>query len=423
MKTVKVAIEGCCHGDLQKIYNGIPSSTELLLICGDFQALRNTADYQALNVPEKYRRLGDFQSYYTGKKKAPVLTIFIGGNHESSSYLQELKFGGWVAPNIYYLGEFGSVYYKGVSICGWSGIYNPHTYMNKPFQVERLPFDTSSIRSVYHQKLANFLKMYLQKDADIVLSHDWPVGVEQYGNKEKLLKQKPFFTEDIRRGQLGSPLNKVLLHHLKPKYWFSGHLHVKFGASVNRNKPELKQVKNVNEITLDMDSLDEGSEDEEQLRKKSKSSDHVNHDTQFLALDKYGPRRHYFEVKEIPIMESGTHPSSNSEELYYDKRAIAINRVIERYAIDHKTEFELIEPRKVLRDQSQFEKFTPLVAKELEDLNQMDDEQFIIPRNFQTIAPADYEGELKYFPNNQTKEYCGKFGIPAPSLGSIRGDV
>jgi len=33
------------------------------------------------------------------------LTIFIGGNHEASNYLQELPYGGWVAPNIYYLGE------------------------------------------------------------------------------------------------------------------------------------------------------------------------------------------------------------------------------------------------------------------------------------------------------------------------------
>jgi len=43
--------------------------------------------------------------YYSGEKTAPVLTIFIGGNHEASNYLQELPYGGWVAPNIYYLGE------------------------------------------------------------------------------------------------------------------------------------------------------------------------------------------------------------------------------------------------------------------------------------------------------------------------------
>lgn len=35
------------------------------------------------------------------------MTIFIGGNHEASNHLQELPYGGWVAPNIYYLGKDG----------------------------------------------------------------------------------------------------------------------------------------------------------------------------------------------------------------------------------------------------------------------------------------------------------------------------
>lgn len=42
--------------------------------------------------------------YYTGEKKAPLLTIVIGGNHEASNHMQELPYGGWLASNIYYLG-------------------------------------------------------------------------------------------------------------------------------------------------------------------------------------------------------------------------------------------------------------------------------------------------------------------------------
>ncbi|CAN0556655.1 unnamed protein product, partial [Ectocarpus sp. 8 AP-2014] len=33
---------------------------------------------------------GTFHKYYSGELVAPVLTIFIGGNHEASSYLQVL---------------------------------------------------------------------------------------------------------------------------------------------------------------------------------------------------------------------------------------------------------------------------------------------------------------------------------------------
>lgn len=51
--TLKIAIEGCCHGELNDIYNSIPDieSLDLLLICGDFQSLRNKCDLQSLNVP------------------------------------------------------------------------------------------------------------------------------------------------------------------------------------------------------------------------------------------------------------------------------------------------------------------------------------------------------------------------------------
>jgi hypothetical protein len=35
---------------------------------------------------------------------APILTLFVGGNHESSGFMAELPNGGWVAPNIYFMG-------------------------------------------------------------------------------------------------------------------------------------------------------------------------------------------------------------------------------------------------------------------------------------------------------------------------------
>ena len=69
-----------------------------------------------------------FWKYYKGQKRAPLLTIVIGGNHEASNHMQELPYGGWLAENIYYLGYGGIVEYGGVRIGGVSGIFKGHDY-------------------------------------------------------------------------------------------------------------------------------------------------------------------------------------------------------------------------------------------------------------------------------------------------------
>lgn len=80
-------------------------------------------------------RITVFFRYYSGEKLAPILTIFIGGNHEASNYLQELAYGGWVAPNIYYLGYAGVINVNGVRIGGISGIFRDHHFEKGHFEV------------------------------------------------------------------------------------------------------------------------------------------------------------------------------------------------------------------------------------------------------------------------------------------------
>ena len=58
----------------------------------------------------------DFFKYYNGEVKAPVLTIYVGGNHEAVNYQNELRYGGWVAPNIYFMGCSNVIRYKGLTI-------------------------------------------------------------------------------------------------------------------------------------------------------------------------------------------------------------------------------------------------------------------------------------------------------------------
>lgn len=179
-----------------------------------------------------------FEDYVSGKKSAPVLTIFVGGNHEASNVLQELYYGGWVAPNIYFLGFGGVVTYKGIRIGGLSGIYNERHYRSGHF--ETVPFTEESMRSVYHVRELEVYRMaHLSvtqsaspRKLDIFLSHDWPSNVWNYGDCRVLLRKKKHLADDMKSNRLGSPPLEALLKELQPSYWFAAHLHVKFSALI-----------------------------------------------------------------------------------------------------------------------------------------------------------------------------------------------
>eukprot|EP01116_Phalansterium_solitarium_P020989 TRINITY_DN6379_c0_g1_i2.p1 TRINITY_DN6379_c0_g1~~TRINITY_DN6379_c0_g1_i2.p1 ORF type:complete len:499 (+),score=143.14 TRINITY_DN6379_c0_g1_i2:143-1639(+) len=233
---MKVAVEGCAHGDLDAIYGTIQHiertenvKIDLLLCCGDFQAVRNKDDLDAVAVPRKYREMKDFYKYYSGEKVAPVLTIFIGGNHEASNHLQDLTQGGWVAPNIYYMGLSSMVRFGGLRIAGLSGIYKNFDY--RTGYHEKQPYNESTMRSIYHVREYDVFKMLqIDRPIDVFLSHDWPQGIMQYGDKEKLLNVKKFLRDEEHT--LGSPPAMKLMKVLEPSYWFSAHMHAKFPALV-----------------------------------------------------------------------------------------------------------------------------------------------------------------------------------------------
>jgi lariat debranching enzyme len=139
----QIAVEGCCHGELDTIYAAMQRleakegvQIDLLICCGDFQArsrvraawpsqaltrgaqaVRNEDDLACMSVPDKYKVLGTFYKarapparaaekagvardaltagpraqYYTGEAVAPYPTLFIGGNHEACNYLWEAR--------------------------------------------------------------------------------------------------------------------------------------------------------------------------------------------------------------------------------------------------------------------------------------------------------------------------------------------
>ncbi|EHK97662.1 putative Lariat debranching enzyme [Glarea lozoyensis 74030] len=193
-------------------------------------AVRNAHDLTVMSCPVKYRAIGDFHKYYSGSSKAPYLTIFVGGNHEASSHLWELFYGGWVAPNMYYMGAANVVRIGGVRVAGMSGIWKGRDF-NKHHH-ERLPYNSDDIKSIYHVREIDTRKLLLlRSQIDIGVSHDWPRAVERHGNEKLLFRMKPDFEQESKDGTLGNQAAAYVMDRLRPPYWFSAHMHCKFSAT------------------------------------------------------------------------------------------------------------------------------------------------------------------------------------------------
>ncbi|KAK7426127.1 lariat debranching enzyme [Neonectria magnoliae] len=345
----KIAVVGCGHGGLDAIYSTLKtqcfekgwtlSDIDFLIICGDFQAVRNESDLNCMSVPRKYRKLGDFYKYYSGEATAPVLTLVIGGNHEASNYLAELHHGGWLAPNIFYLGAAGVVRYGPWRIAGLSGIYYKSDY-RKPHH-ERLPYGAGAVRSVYHVREGDVQRLLqVRSQVDVGLSHDWPTWVELFGDHGRLFAEKPTFLASAKIDNLGSKPAAEVMNHLRPSYWFSGHMHTRFTATVEY-KDGLSMEDSVKALSVS-DELKASLPTFKRQKKPSSSSSASplkpagsQTKTEFLALDKVGSHpRLFMELKELELparseADPAQYSSINEDgkfSLYYDEEWLAITR-------------------------------------------------------------------------------------------------
>ena len=68
--------------------------------------------------------------------------------------MRELYYGGWAAPNIYFLGCSSvidvTVGEQAITICGLSGIEGKYDYKKGYFEQE--PFEKYEVKSIYHYR-------------------------------------------------------------------------------------------------------------------------------------------------------------------------------------------------------------------------------------------------------------------------------
>ena len=214
------AAVGDVHGNMHlmvKLLNDWETKTNkqlaFVLQVGDFEPHRYEADLTTTPGPKKYRKLGDFADFYTGKAVFPWSIWFIAGNHEPYGFLEQMPQGGQVTNNCYYLGRVGTVTLSGLKIVGVSGIYDPER-----FQKQRP--DVSLISQSSNKKYVGFTEAEINQaitfsSADILLLHDWPSGIISPREAAKFGWSN----------EVGNEYASLLVESLKPKLVLCGHMH------------------------------------------------------------------------------------------------------------------------------------------------------------------------------------------------------
>lgn len=312
--------------------------------------------------------------YYSGEKVAPTMTILIGGNHEASNYLQELPYGGWIAPKIYYMGYANVVNYRGLRIGGLSGIYHRNNYFKGHFEFS--PYDYSSGRTVYHYRQQEFLRLeQIKEPIDIMMSHAWPSDVYFYGDTTQLKRDNPKFCDDINKGTLGCPQLFNVLEFLKPKFWFAAHMHCKFSAAIPHAN---------------------GSE------------------TKFLALNRCLPGNQFLQI--IDVDESAEKENHN-EDLQYDLEWLTILKTTKQLTTTNSKDRDL----SLEMNNNIFFRNPHMRTIKKEFIFRNFGGNMDIPRNFVHTALPYQDGDADQlieqpFPveNPQTVRFCQKLGIDDP---------
>jgi lariat debranching enzyme len=237
-----------------------------------------------------------------------------------------------VAPNIYYMGYANVINFAGVRIAGLSGIYKSNDYYKGHF--EMAPYSPSTAHSVYHvRNLEVFRLSQITQPIDIMLTHDWPNGIYNHGNLDYLLRVKPFLADEVRTNTLGSPEYERLLKMLKPKYWFSAHLHVKYSCLYKHDQGQT---------------------------------------TKFLSLDKCLPHRKFLQV--IEIEGDPAKPKS----LALDPEWLCVLK---------KTD-SMLSVQNYMEAPIPLDKKFDISTNDLDEIKEDFQDSFEIPLNFKQTAPA-----------------------------------
>lgn len=226
-QNIYFAAVGDVHGDMYAMLDLLKTwesrhrkKLAFVLQVGDFEPHRDEADLATMAAPQRYRKLGDFADFYTGKAAFPYPIWFIGGNHEPYGFLDQMCLGGELVKNCYYLGRVGRAIAEGLKIVGVSGIYREDLF----FHTARP--DISQISSRPNKDYIGFTQEDITQaldfeTADILLLHEWATDIIAPEDLSNFYEWLP----NLKYEPLGNEYARILIEYLQPKLVLFGHMH------------------------------------------------------------------------------------------------------------------------------------------------------------------------------------------------------
>ena len=233
-KQIYFAAVGDVHGDIYTMLGLLHSweqkqqkALSFVLQVGDFEPHRHADDLLTMDAPTKYKQLGDFPDFYSGKADFPYPLYFIGGNHEPYGFLDNFPHGREIAPNFNYLGRVNSIEVAGLKIVGVSGIYKPDLFAGKSRPT------LEEINDRPNKEYIGFIESEIERAlnyncADILLLHDW---VSDIISPEALALFQQRYS-NARYEQIGNEYARLLVETLQPQLVLCGHMHFKYRYSL-----------------------------------------------------------------------------------------------------------------------------------------------------------------------------------------------
>ena len=257
-------------------------------------------------------------------------------------------------------------------------------------------------------------------DVEVCLSHDWPAWLELFGDCEGLYASKPPFYESAKKDGLGSKPATQLLDHLRPAYWFSGHMHVRFDATVQHQEGTIDET--IRKLGVSETLRSELPVFDKRYKaaltpatpgvEKSK-----NATTSFLALGKVGQNSDtYLNLLELDLPERSENAkylektTDGKYHLYYDEELLAITRAYNDSLLLADPETLVVPPSR--RNTPQITAETIADHQTWVHKNITTKGLLRIPQNFMAQAPvhsSDLVGTQEQpveYPNSQTAQFA-----------------